>query len=136
MDVSRLNKQKTDGCIKVWFPMGEGMDVLMRYVPQDEYDALSEACTESTIDPATLQRTKTRDNEKFRKELAKAETLDWRGVFNGKDDAGKEVPYPCTPENIEILVQKWTEYRMLVMGTPLQLAAMLEAEREAERKNS
>lgn len=126
MDVRRLKNND----LKVWLPMMDGVEVLTRHVSQREFDAISKQATAVKVDPVTRQRREERDEQKFRSLLARAVVLDWRGINDGEE------AFPCTPENIDYLVEECTEFRILVMDAPLSLERMLAAEKEAERKNS
>uniref|UniRef100_A0A831U061 Uncharacterized protein n=1 Tax=Geobacter metallireducens TaxID=28232 RepID=A0A831U061_GEOME len=126
MDIRRLKNND----LKVWLPMMDGVEVLARHVTQREFDAISRQATEVRSDPVTRTRREERDEQQFRSLLARAVVLDWRGISDG------EAPFPCTPENIDYLVEECTEFRLLVMDAPLSLERMLAAEKEAERKNS
>lgn len=125
MDVSRLKKRD----LKVWLPMLAGdEEVLCRYLPQSEFDSISERCT--VIRFRSGKKVEERDPKKFRAELAQAVVIDWKGF----EDEGR--PYPCTPENIAYLMEECTEFRVLVMDAPLSLERMLAAEKEDSEKNS
>jgi len=119
MDVSRLKKKD----LKAWLPLDDDGDVeiLCRHISQSEFDAIDEAATD---------KKGTRDNNKFRSDLAKAVVQDWRGI----DDDGAD--YPCTPDNIDYLMEESTSFRLLIMDAPLSMKKMLAAEREDIRKKS
>lgn len=126
MDVRRLKNND----LKVWLPMMDGVEILARHISQREFDAITKQAVEVRFDPKTRQRHEERDEQKFRSLLARAVVLDWRGINDGEE------PFPCTPENIDYLVEECTEFRIFVMDAPLSLERMLAAEKEAERKNS
>lgn len=126
MNVRRLKNHD----LKVWLPLMDGVQVLARHISQREFDTITKQSTEIIVDPKTYHRREERDEQKFRSLLARAVVLDWRGIDDGDE------PFPCTPENIDYLVEECTEFRIFVMDAPLSLERMLAAEKEAERKNS
>lgn len=107
----------------------DDVEVLCRHIPQDEYDTILKQAVKTTFNPKNHLRQEERDDQKFNSLLARAVVLDWRGM----DDAGQ--PFPCTPENIDYLMEKLTEFRLLVIGTPLSFERMLAAERAVTEKN-
>lgn len=126
MDVGRLKKKN----IEVWFPYVEDAEVLCGHLSQREYDEITAACTERKINRKTGNTEIIRDDKKFRSLLARAVVKDWRGLTDDGAD------FPCNPENIDYLMEESTEFRLLVQSAPMSLEQMLEAEREAVRKNS
>ena len=116
MDVSRLKKKN----LTAWLPLMDEVKVKCRHISQSEFDAISEAAAD---------RKGKKDDKKFRSDLARKVVVDWDGI----DDEGED--FPCTPENIDYLMEECTEFRLLVLDVPLSLERMLAAERDAERKN-
>lgn len=125
MDIQRLKKND----LKVWLPLMDEVEVLVRHITQGEFDAISKQATAVKFDKNHVKREE-RDEEQFRSLLARAVVLDWRGIKDGDD------PYPCTPENMDYLMRECTEFRLLVMDVPLSLERMLAAEKAAAEKNS
>jgi len=125
MDISRISKKQ----IQVWLPLMDGVEVLCRHLAQDEYDAILKQSVKTTFNPKTHLKQEERDEQRFNSLLARAVVLDWQGL----DDAGQ--PFPCSPENIDYLMEKLTEFRLLVIGTPLSFERMLAAERAVTEKN-
>ena len=126
MDISRLKSKD----LKVWLPLFDDVEVLCNHISQSQFEALRRKCATHRFDPKTHQRIEEVDDERFRAELGRAVVVDWAGIKEGDED------YPCTPENIDYLMRECTEFRLLVMNTPLSLERMLAAEREAAEKNS
>lgn len=126
MDISRLKKKD----LKVWLPLFDDVDVLCRHIPQGEFDAIKAAATSVRFDPRTHQRVEKLDDRRFRADLATAVVEEWRGLKDGDSD------FPCTPENIEFMMQECTEFRLLVLDAPCSLDKMLSAEKAELEKNS
>ena len=126
MDVSRIRKKN----INVWLPLFEDVEVLCQYLSQKDFDEISEQATTHRHDPKTHRRVSEQDAKQFRQLLARAVVKDWRGM----EDEGK--PYPCSPENIDYMMENCTEFRLLVLDAPLSLERMLTAEKEDQEKNS
>lgn len=128
MDIGKFR----EGGFVAWLPLLPGVDdtpeILCGYLSQKEYDEAREKAT--AYKGEGQQRTAETDEKKMRRLISRQIVRDWRGL---EDDGS---PYPCTPENIDYLMEVCTEFRMLVMGAPMSLAAMLQAEKEALRKNS
>jgi hypothetical protein len=125
MDISRLKKKN----LKVWLFLMEGVEVCCRHIAQSEFDAIDKAAVETRIDPKTRRKVESRDEKAFRSALARAVVQDWRGIKEGDQD------YPCTPENIDYLMEDCTEFRLLVLDAPLSMEKMLAAEKGETEKN-
>lgn len=126
MDIAKLKTNSP----QVWLPLVDGVEVLCRHLSQRAFDAISKDCRSIKIDPLTQAKTEEINEPKFRTLLARAVVVDWRGL---EEDGA---PWPCTPENIDYLMEECTEFRLLVRGAPLSLGRMLAAEKEATAKNS
>ena len=126
MDISRLKKDD----LRVWVPLFEGVEVLCRYIPQTEFDKILAESKEIKFHPKSHQKQEVQDPKAFRSALARAVVQDWRGLKDGAAD------FPCTPENIDYLMEELTDFRTLVTGVPLSLEKMIEVEKAALEKNS
>lgn len=126
MDIGKLKRNS----LQVWLPLIEGVEVLCRHLSQSAFDAITRDCKTIKLNPATQVKTEEIDEAKFRSAMARAVVVDWRGL---EEDGA---PWPCTPKNIDYLMEECTEFRLLVRGAPLSLGRMLAAEKEATAKNS
>lgn len=126
MDISRLKKNN----LQVWLALFDDVEILCNHISQRQFEALRAEHTRVRFDPKTHQRREELDEEAFRCALARAVVADWRGLENDGE------PFACTVENIDYLMTECTEFRLLVMNTPLSLERMLAAEREDTEKNS
>lgn len=131
-----VGKLKT---LKAWFPHPEDptVRVLIRHVPQDEYDAIYDECTRLAVAesgefslagglPETVI-----DQKSYRSALGRAAVLDFTGYTDGDDDH----PYACTPEAIDYLMEVDGGFRLLVRTKCLSFQAVLAAEKAALEKN-
>jgi hypothetical protein len=128
-NVSRIDKTRPE----LWIPFLDDPDtrVKVRHLTQDEFENIIEAAIVTTFNPKTHGKEKTRDDKKYREMLVDAVVIDWEGFVDGdKGDA-----YPCTSENRHFLMEKSTDFRMVVMDAPLSLQKMLDIEMEQNIKN-
>lgn len=126
MDVQRLKKRD----LQVWLDLDDEVQVLCRHISQSQFDDIKAGVTRIVYDPKLRDNRDEIDNQAFRSALGRAIVADWKGLVSGAD------PYPCTSENIDYLMEECTEFRLLVLGTPLSFSRMLAAEKAANEKNS
>lgn len=131
MDISRLRKRD----IKAWIPVEDEVDVECRHISQGEWEEIKEEATTVTVEKDGTQK-KDFDNKKFRSLLGRRAVTNIRGLTDGIDDQERPLPFQVTPENIDMLMEEWTEFRLAVMGSPMKLSVMLKLEREQLTKNS
>lgn len=112
-----------------WVPFGdEGAEVEIRFISRDELVNLRKKAVKTSF--VRHQKTEDYDPVIAGKLLGKAAVKDWRGfTVDG-------VPYPCTPENIETLMERWADFASFLDDTCTDMIRLQEAERETERKNS
>ena len=122
MDVRKLMDDK----LTAWRRVAGDVETLVRYVPRSEYEAIEKDCMEMNY--LGGQRNEVRNEKKFRSLLARATVRNWRGIVDGGN------PYPCTPENIDYLVEECAEFRFIVLQAPFSLAWFLE-EQETDGEN-
>jgi len=134
MDVSGLRKKS----ITAWIPVDEEVKALCSHLDQQVWEDLKKEATAVEVVNATAGTTKEDfDAVKFRHLVGRSVVKDVSGLTDGIDEATKEpLPFAVTPENIDMLMDSWTEFRMTVMSTPLVLRKMLELQAEQQIKNS
>lgn len=125
MDISPLEKND----LEVWVQFTKDVRLKLRYMPRDVLEKIGKQATEIAFDLKSRQRTETVDGKKYDTLLCQKAVVDWEGLVN----SGK--PYPCTPENIEFLVNKWTGFAGFVARCCIDLEGMKQSEREALEKN-
>jgi hypothetical protein len=133
MDVSRLRKRD----IKAWVPVDDEVKVLCSHIDQEEWEDLkNQATTVEIANQQTGETEKTLDPILFRNLVGRRVVLGTEGLTDGKDDQGNDLPFETTPANVDMLMARWTEFRLTVMGSPLLLGKMLSLEKEQLVKNS
>ena len=101
----------------------------IRYVSREKFADLINQATTATWD-RKHQKQETLDSLKFGELLGCEAVVEWDGlVMEGK-------LFPCTPENISILMRKWTEFARFVSDVCTDLERIVEVDKEAIRKNS
>ena len=133
MDISGL---RTTGSIKAWLPVTDEVKILCSHITQDVWEALRTEATDTTYDTSKGKTTDDFDSVKFRLLVARHVVLDISGVTDGEDAEGNPLPLTVTPENIDLLMTKWAAFRATVLTAPLNLSAMLTAQRDEQKKNS
>jgi len=110
--------------------------VLCSHVDQKEWEDLRAQCTETTLDPATGKSEDKFDSGKFRQLIGRRVVVDIEGITDGVDAEDKPIPLAVTPENIDLLMEKWGKFRLVVLTAPMDLTRMLAAQAEEAQKNS
>lgn len=126
-DIGKIVEQDE---FSAWVPFIEGIKVKIKHIPREELLALRKKAVQVDFDRRTHQKIEQYDAITGAVILGQAAIQDWEGLqSNGQ-------PFPCTPENIEILMRKWADFARFVDETCTDLVALMEAEMESERKNS
>jgi len=126
MDISRLKKKD----LQAWLELTAEVEILCHYVDQGEIDRIKAESTITRVNPKTGLKTEERDEPKFRSLLGRAVVKNWKGLRDGEKD------FPCTPENIDYLMDDYAEFRVLVFSVPMSFERMLAAEKAQAEKNS
>lgn len=125
-DVGKIVEQEE---FSAWVSFIEGIKVKIKHIPREELLALRKKAVQTGFDRRTHQKTEEYDAVAGGVTLGQAAIQDWDGLqVNGK-------PFPCTPENIGILMRKWADFARFVDETCTDLVALMDAEKETERKN-
>lgn len=124
--------------IKAWVQVDDEVKVLCNYLPQQEWEELKkEATLVEVIDAAAGTSRETLNQKTFRQLVGRRVVVDVAGLTDGIDESSKEpLPFQITPENIDLLMEEWTEFRLTILGTPMILKNMLQLQAEQEKKNS
>jgi len=111
--------------------------ILCRYISQAEWEEIRTLSTITTLDPLTGLTVNTEDKNKFNSILAARAVLDAEGLIDSDtlDADGNALPLILTPENIDLLMSDWTEFRLAVRDVPLSFERMLNLDREQNKKN-
>jgi hypothetical protein len=158
MNISGL---RTPGSIKAWLPIcdetitcpdcgGKGGDcktcsgkgtvekkvrALCAHVDQQSFEDLRAQATATELDVATGQNKEDFDPVKFRHLVGRAVVQDIDGITDGADAEDNPVPLAVTPENIDMLMDKWGRFRLTIMSAPMDITRMLAAQLEEQKKN-
>lgn len=121
--------------ISAWIPVDEEVKVLCNHLDQKGWeDFRAQATTIEIVDGESKENF---DAIKFRHLVGRHVVRDVSGLTDGIDETSKEdLPFLVTPENVDMLMDSWTEFRMTIMGTPLVLRRMLELQAAQNVKNS
>ena len=112
-----------------WVPFGdEGTLVEIRFISREELIKLRKEATKTVF--ARHQKTDEYDAVKAGRLLGKAAVKNWTGFTVDGD------PYECTPENVEVMMERFADFAAFVDDTCTDMIKLQEAERETVRKNS
>lgn len=124
MDISVLKKDT----LQVWVPFGDDAEVLIRYLPREELQKIYNKAKKITY--RNHQKVEEFDSLEADKLLGHAAVKDWKGfVMDGS-------PFPCTPENITLVMTKWNAFSRFVNEACVDLETLAKEEREQIVKNS
>ncbi len=104
------------------------VSVTVNFVPRDCFAGFVKQASKTTWD-RDHQPVETFDNLKFGELLGVEAIAGWDGlVVDGE-------PLPCTPENIKLLMRKWSDFAKFVSSVCTDLERLMDLEMENERKN-
>jgi hypothetical protein len=132
-DIARLRKRD----LKAWIPVDKDVRILARHISQAEWEEIRSSCTETILDPLTGKSESKEDEAKFRSALGQRVVYAIEGLEDSDDldENGNPRPFVATPENITLLMEEWTEFRMTVRSTPLSFDLMLSLSKAQTEKN-
>lgn len=121
-DVASLRKRN----LKAWIPVDEEVKVLARHISQAEWEEIRSECSTVSVNGITGKSETVIDEARFRGEIGRRVVEDVTGLedSDSTDSEGRALPFVVTPENIDLLMSEWTEFRMTVMDTPLSFGRM------------
>lgn len=124
MNISILKKDT----IQAWFPFGDDAEVLIQYVPREELQKMRNKARKISFQ--NHQKVEIFDSTEADKILGNIAVKDWNGFTSGGQ------PFPCTPENIGLLMTKWNEFSLFVNESCVSLEGFIQKEKEETEKNS
>lgn len=125
MDISALKKDR----FQAWVPFDDEVKILIRFVPRDELVAIGKKAVVVTLDPKTKKESRDYDVIAADVMIAKAAVVDWDGLtLDGE-------PFPCTAENIELLVSKWGEFSKFISNACVDVGLLAVKQQEQAEKN-
>jgi len=122
VDIAAVKKE-----FSVWCPFGDAK-VHIRHISREELKGIYKKATR--IEFVKGAKTEQTDSVKADCLLGRAAVLDWEGFTEGDQD------FPCTKENIDTLMKGYNAFARFVNDMCADLDALVEIEKEAERKNS
>ncbi len=122
-----INPLKTK-LLEVWLPFGDGAEVLIAHTSREDLLAIAREAQKISIRKG--QEVKEYDPVKADKLLGRKAVKDWKGF----DDDGKE--FPCTPENIDLLMMQWTDFARFVNDACGDLERLVRQKEVSLSKNS
>jgi hypothetical protein len=125
-DVSSL---MDGGKLQVTVPYNEQVNVIINHVSRERQSALMRAATKTTWD-THHQAQETFDPILFGQLLGLEAIGGWDGLVIG------ETPLDCTPENIKLLMRRWTDFAKFVSTLCSDLERLVALEKAAVAKNS
>lgn len=113
MDIKQLKNKDLTATV----PLGDGVELEMRYISPEEMAHLRKQATK--ILQQGYRATEEVDDQKFQRLLADAAVIGWTGL----EDDGE--PFPCTGENRAFLMAKWSDFRLAVLDAAPDYQKML-----------
>ena len=122
-----INALKTKS-LEVWMPFGDGAEVLIAYTSREDLQAIAKESQKTSLRKG--QEVKEYDPVKADSLLGRKAVRGW----NGFDDNG--APFPCTPENIDLLMMQWTDFARFVNDACGDLERLVRQKETSLIKNS
>lgn len=123
MDITVLKKDS----LEVWVPFGDDAEVLVRYVCREELQKISKKARKTTYQ--NHQKVEEFDPLEADKLLGRAAIKDWKGFTQDGE------PFPCTPDNIDLMMTKWNAFAKFVNDVCVDIEALVKQEQEKVSKN-
>ena len=124
MDLGGLKKDS----FEAWVPFGDDGRVLIRYTSREELKKIGKKATRITY--KNHQKVEEMDDVLADILLGQACVKDWEGfTMDGK-------PFPCTPENIEFVMTRWSAFGRFINDICSDFDELARAEKAARIKNS
>ena len=118
----------TKDSFEAWVPFGEDGKVLSRYISREDLKQIGKKA--KTVSYKNHQKVEELDDVKADILLGRACVRDWEGfTMSGQ-------PFPCTPENIDFVMTKWSAFGRFINEICADFDELVRAERDAAIKNS
>jgi hypothetical protein len=109
-------------------PFNDKVTVIVKHISRERISTLLKQSTKITFDNRH-QKIEDVDNIKFGELLGVEAIAGWTGLES------EGATFPCTDENKRLLMRKWTDFAKFISDICTDLEALLDAEKEAVRKN-
>ena len=113
--------------LQVWVDFNTEIRVKLRHISREEMATITRKATVSEF--VNHQKREKLDDLKYGELIGLAAIADWSGLVLGDE------PFPCTPENIKLLMLKWGDFAKFISDFSTDFERLVAAEKEAERKN-
>lgn len=126
MNISAL---KTGAPLQAWINIEDDVDVLVNYLDRDSLMGLRKRATVMMEDEETGKMVEAIDPELLERETMLAAVADWRGLTDGEED------FPCSPENIMLLANRWSIFAGRIDRACVRLSEFVAAKQQETEKN-
>ena len=123
MDISATRKEG----FSAWVKFGEDVCVLVKHISREELREIYKKATKVTF--TNHQKGEEFDPIKADSLLGRAAILNWSGITDG------EAEFPCTPENIDLLMRRHNAFAKFINDTCVDIDYLLREELESTKKN-
>jgi len=124
MELQGLKKED----FEAWVPFGDDGKVLIRYVSREELKQIGKKAKNVTY--RNHQKVEELDDMKADILLGRMTVRDWQGFTMNGD------PFPCTPENIDFVMTKWSAFGRFINDICSDFDELVRAEKDATIKKS
>ena len=131
MDVNALTQSQP---LQAWVPFDDESEILIAYVPRDELQNIFKRATKIVY--KNHKQIEEYDRTEGDRLLGRRAVKDWRPLEGNRGFTNDGQPFPCTPENIETLMTKWSAFAVFVNDACVNLEALAEIRKKDAIKNS
>jgi hypothetical protein len=124
MDISLVTRPQ----VSVWCKFGDDAEVRVKHITREALMAIYKKATKINFN--NHQKTEEFDPIKADVLLGQAAIEEWKGFENGEDI------FPCTPENIEIMMRKHGSFAKFINEVCVDIELLDRVEKEQAQKNS
>ena len=114
---------------RAWFEYGD-TKVLIQHTTKEELRVMSRKCTSTSFDKVSHAPVETMDSAKADVMLAQHCIKGWEGFTSNGE------PFPCTPQNIELLMTKVNSFSKFINDTCTNYETIVAKQKEEDAKNS
>lgn len=123
MDITSLTRDT----FSAWVPFADGVDVKVRHMTRERLRDIYRTAT-------TVKLVNREKKEEFDAVLADV-LLGREAVEDWKGFSANGAPFPCTPDNVEILIRRHKDFASFVNDTCTDLETLMQREKDEAEKN-
>jgi hypothetical protein len=129
MDIGGLKKET----LTAWVPFDDDTEVLIGYLSREDLREIGKGATMTRF--VKHQKSEQFDQDEADRLLGRKAVKDWRALPGrpGFTDGG--APFPYSPENCDLLMEKFNEFSNFVNVTCIDFSRFIEEEKAADEKN-